>query len=136
MPHLLTHVSQGNSNLARLNVVHAPRSGSENLRAQMGLFTVVADPSGLEGQPTDRRSLNQVVFDMANDENPRYPRVIEAYKQKLGNNPPFILFRLAIAEAPSLLATLHRMGYEAARLYPGFAGIAMSVKNLGRLSKL
>jgi len=134
MPHLLTHVSQGNSDLSRLNVVHAPRWGNENLRAQKGLFTVLADPTGMEGVPTDRRALNDVVFDMANDENPRYPKVVEAFKQRLGNRQPFVMFRLPISEAPSVLTTLHRMGYEAARLYPGFAGIAASVRNLGRLS--
>jgi hypothetical protein len=97
-PQLLTHLSHGNSDLARLNVVHAPRWGNENLRAQKGLFTVLADPPGMAGHETDRRPLNQVVFDMVNDQNPRYPGVIEAYKQRLATQQPFVLFRLPLGE--------------------------------------
>ena len=116
-------------------MVHAPRAQNPNLAAQKGVFTL--QKQFWKGKsPTDRRPLNQIVHDeldhIASCDSPQ----AEAYRSRSAKQfAPFRKWILPIQESPRLLYLLHRRGYDAGRLFPGFGGAAIAVGNLGRLSR-
>lgn len=123
-----------------IKIVHAPRGGSPNLAAQKGLFTFVGDPH-IFPKPTDinHQPLNEIVGDIIYS-NGRDNELIMGYQfiedlnNKLNGKKLFNLYLLPIEEAPSLLSILNLLGYDAARVFPGFGGVAKAVNNLARLS--
>ena len=125
-----------------IKIVHAPRGGSPNLSAQKGLFTIVGDPhtnpSPIE---IEHRPLNEiidaVIVSNSLDSNLIMGHEhIETLLSRLAGKKLFTLYSLPIEEAPSLLIILNRFGYDAARVFPGFGGVATAVNNLGRLAYL
>jgi hypothetical protein len=123
-----------------LKVVHAPRGGSPNLTAQKGLFTIIAEPN-IYPRPNaiDHRPLNEIVGDDIDSHDPNNPNIwgyqqIDTLISKLDGKKLFALYLLPIEQAPSLLSILDRYGYDAARVFPGFGGVATAVNNLGRLT--
>ena len=123
-----------------IKIVHAPRGGSPNLAAQKGLFTIVGDPH-TNPSPTDieHRPFNEIVDavivsnDLDNELIMGYQH-IKTLLSKLDGKKLFTLYLLPIEQAPSLLSILNRFGYDAARVFPGFGGVATAVNNLGRLT--
>ena len=118
-----------------LFMVHAPRAQNPNLAAQKGVFTL--QQQIWEGKSTvDRRPLNQIVHDeLDHIQSVDSPQAV-AFRSRIVNHfAPFRKWVLPIEESPRLLYLLHRKGYDAGRLFPGFGGAAIAVDNLGRLSR-
>ena len=91
-----------------VQVVHAPYSGNPNLAAQKGAFTFVYHIH-------DATPLNVISTNV-----------------RQGRND-FHKVTLPLTEAPILLVYLRTIGYDAARLFPGYSGVAESVKELASL---
>ena len=94
---------------SNVHVVHAPYGGNPNLAAQKGAFTFVSD---------------------VNDETP-----LNEYSTRGSGRRDFHLFTLPLSEAPCLLLELRVRGYDAGRIFPGFAGVAESVMELSSLPR-
>jgi len=92
-----------------VHVVHAPYGGNPNLAAQKGAFTFV---------------------DGIYDDTP-----LNNFSTGGSGRRDFHLFTLPLFEAPRLLLELRVRGYDAGRIFPGFAGVAESVMELSSLPR-
>ena len=93
-----------------LSIVTVPTAGIPNLRAQQGVFTLLASVQDDLDDVVDARSLDAVV-----EEN--------------GGNPGVLTkVTLPYGEAPRLLRLLGRDGVSGATMYPGYAGAAKFVR--------
>jgi hypothetical protein len=131
---LLSDIGFGRKAYQQLDVVHAPRGGNPNLAAQKGLFTIFAESPDLTSTNIDHRPLNEIVAHEFENPDTGREAIIKLLKAKLGSTKLFQLYELPIEQAPSLLSILHRKSYDAARIFPGFGGVASAVENLGRLT--
>ena len=103
------------TNTDRVVEVHVPRGKNSNLAAQKGVFTLCK----VNNIESERMPLNDIYWREIRDPNLEYK--------------PFKLFTLKIEEAPVLLLLLHRLGYNAAKVFPGLDGVKQSIEWLGRL---
>ena len=92
-----------------------PRGKNPNLAAQKGVFTLCK----VNNIESERMPLNDIYWREIRERNLEYK--------------PFKLFTLKIEEAPVLLLLLHRLGYNAAKVFPGLDGVKQSIEWLGRL---
>jgi hypothetical protein len=92
-----------------VHVVHAPYGGNPNLAAQKGAFTFVADVH--DATPLNESSANG------------------------SGRRDFHLLTLPLSKAPCLLLELRVRGYDAGRIFPGFAGISESIIELSSLPR-
>ena len=134
-PNWLTTIAFNSSNSPRLNVVHSPRGANPNLSAQKGVFTLFSESSDGGDVAIDHRPLNEIVESEFLNPDPKLQPLMPMLQQKLGDQKLFVLYLLPIEQAPHLLSILHRSGYDAGRVYPGFGGIATAVDNLRRLAQ-
>ncbi len=95
---------------SNVRVVHAPYSGNPNLAAQKGAFTFVRPPK-------DEAPLNVVGTDATR------------------GRRDFHKVELPLGEAPKLLLEMRLLGYDAGRLFPGYAGAALAVEELATLAQ-
>jgi hypothetical protein len=109
----------------KLEIINPPYGGNENLRSQKGLLTywrgdqlINHDESIDFDTTTDRRPLDELLY--------------ESLSEKSGYiREPFIVFYKFLIpnkEASNIFMALEKMSYNAARLFPGFDGIAKSMK--------
>ena len=109
-----------------IRLVQPPTSQNPNLNLQQGVFTVVLDRrvQGTEepNPEIDRRALNEVVQD-AIDTRKRnsLDDIVDLFEK-------FQVSHLAIKHAPDLMQLLRQLGYSANRLFDGFNGAALAVK--------
>jgi hypothetical protein len=97
-------------------LIRLPYTGNRNLRAQRGVFTVsIKDHVRLDDE-VDRNGCETKLVDKDDS-------------FETGSFPRCELFRLTLSykEAPALLKALARIGYTAARIYPGLDGVAASI---------
>lgn len=92
-----------------VQVVHAPYAGNPNLAAQKGAFTFLSS---------------------INDSTP-----LNAFEPGPYGRDDFHLFTLPGEQSPCLLLELRVRGYDAGRIYPGYSGIADSVKELASMAQ-
>lgn len=95
-------------------VVHAPLSEVPNLFAQDGAFTLYRPSQQFADSPIDRRSFEDVL--------------IESLTLPSQEHEAFLLkFTLPLDQSGRLLWLLHRESISAARLFPGYDGVAKAV---------
>lgn len=121
------------------NIIYPPRHHNPNLAAQKGLFTLCRQTAdGQDGaQQVDRRPINEIVADeIRNADLTDKAGLLQMFASDGVDDekPFFCLIRLPISESPRLLLMLQTRGYDAGRLFPGYAGIAMAVKNDARIT--
>jgi hypothetical protein len=100
-----------------IRTVTVPRAGNANLHAQDGLFTYIRREKSDLRSPVDRRSLEQMVTDLPSD------------LPMLESSPVMYHFTLPRREAGEVLWLVAKEGITAARLFPGFDGIAAAQKD-------
>jgi hypothetical protein len=100
----------------RLRVVTAPRASNANLHAQAGVFTLCWNTS------------NTVPL---TDAVTRLLRELEKILTEHNWETPFACFELPWREAPKLLRLLSHEQIDAARLFPGHAGVVRAIKERG-----
>jgi hypothetical protein len=96
--------------LPLLSIVTVPTAGIPNLRAQQGVFTLLASAQNDPDDVVDARSLDAVV-----EENGGSPGVLTKVT-------------LPYSEAPRLLRLFWRDGVSGGTMYPGYAGAAEFVR--------
>jgi FRG domain len=101
-----------------LNIVNVPTAGIPNLRAQMGLFTLLGPMRGTQSLPMDnphREDVNKPVQVLGLE------KVLEARDVS-----SLVLTKVTLPyyEAPSLLRLLARENVSGATMYPGYGGAA------------
>ncbi|MEX0702036.1 MAG: FRG domain-containing protein [Planctomycetales bacterium] len=100
--------------LQQLRMITAPAAMNQNLRAQAGLFTLWHWPILSRVEPVDRRSLDEIL-----------DHELTSNERAALSEPLFCRYTLPISEASHVLFFLERYsGITAARLFPGFAGVA------------
>lgn len=111
-------------------IVHAPYSGNPNLRAQQGVFTLGAqnDPyhSPPDLMPLD--SAFRLVVDALNTDEQR--QLLTSVRSAPWN--VFSRYLLPLDQVGKLAVLLASRQYDAARLFPGFDGAAMAVRERAR----
>lgn len=101
----------------RIVLVHAPWSSNPNLRAQKGLFTL-HEQTLIQDDPPDFEPLEKVI-----------QRVFTDDITKL-NSPMLYCLRLSIKESDLLLSLLSNEGINAASIFPGYFGVAQSIREM------
>lgn len=104
----------------RVHIVDVPYAGNPNLAAQLGRFTLVSvdrDHPHLNCESTIDRVVHWIRTTLADEQ--------------LGANllgdpsvPSFVKISLPATESAELMSALHKRGFDASRLFPGFAGCA------------
>ncbi|WP_145047845.1 FRG domain-containing protein [Paenibacillus xylanexedens] len=110
----------------KLEIINPPYGGNDNLRSQKGILTYWRgenlenlERGGHHIIKIDRRPLDELLHESLSEN--------EAYLDS-----PFILFHKILIpnkEATNLFLALDKMNYNAARLFPGFDGIVLSMKD-------
>lgn len=93
-----------------LHIVTAPTAGNPNLAAQQGLFTLYRPEEVSEA--VDRRPLTQILHD--------------DFRGHL--TPLLLVFQLVAAEAQQALWWLAKEGITAAKIWPGYGGVARAME--------
>ena len=101
----------------RIVLVRAPWSSNPNLRAQKGLFTL-HEQTLMQDAPPDFEPLEKVI-----------QRIFTDDISKL-NSPMLYRLRLDIKESDHLLSLLHNEGIDAASIFPGYAGVTQSIREM------
>jgi hypothetical protein len=124
----------------RPNIIYPPRCDNPNLAAQKGVFTLCRQIADRQDgtQRIDRRPINEIVAEeiLAADEADKRALYEVFATDGVDEGPFFFLHKLPIAEAPRLLSMLQSRGYDAGRLFPGYGGAAMAVRNEARITML
>jgi hypothetical protein len=121
------------------SIVHPPRAGNPNLAAQKGLFTLCRQQADQRdgGQQIDRRPLNQIIFDTLTRADSSEKDTLHHFFCEVGAEEEFLFkYTLPLSEAPRLFAMLEARGFDAGRLFPGYGGAAMAVRNHSRIANL
>jgi hypothetical protein len=123
----------------RPNIVYPPRSDNPNLAAQKGVFTLCRQNADRQdgSQRVDRRPINEIVADeIQNADAADKTALYEIFASDgVGDETDcFLLYRLPISESPRLLLMLQSRGCDAGRLFPGYGGAAMAVRNEARVT--
>jgi hypothetical protein len=107
--------SQVRARRKTVEIVTAPPSDNDNLRAQQGVFTLVESGKLDLRKKVPRRSLEQDLDDFC---------------QVVGGGPfhPLVRFTLPISESKELMWMLAREGVTAATIYPGFGGVVKGLE--------
>lgn len=101
-----------------VRLVTTPAASNRNLAAQQGVFTVYR-PRGFDPEThVDRRPLDAILDETMKPLNPSDERELAV----------FIRFGLPHNEAAPLLWLLSKEGFDAAKLFPGFGGVAQAIK--------
>ncbi|OMF17064.1 hypothetical protein BK131_03575 [Paenibacillus amylolyticus] len=110
---------------SQLEIINPPYGGNDNLRSQKGILTYwrgdeLLNPDGSINFEIgiDRRPLDELLQESLS-ENERYLK--EPFKI-------FYKFLIPNKEARAIFIALEKMNYNAARLFPGFDGIAMLMR--------
>lgn len=103
----------------RLELVTVPRAANPNLHAQEGIFTYLDAQATLPLLECRRFAIEDVLSGLENPA-PQYAPLL--YK-----------FSLERTHAPEVLWYLDKMGYHAARLFPGFEGSAKAVFEFSKM---
>lgn len=100
-------------------LVTAPSCSNPNLHAQQGVFTMWKHKVAPEGKliPTDRRPIDELI-------------AAEIAPEAWSRSPLMYKITLPISKAGELFAGLLQHDYNAARLFPGHAGIVQSMEEL------
>jgi hypothetical protein len=104
----------------RINLVEAPQDSNPNLRAQQGLFTLVAYPHVPPGTPPthDLPTIEEVV------------RGLEDTRQHHMLSGPWLRkLTLPYSQAPALLRALDQHNINYATIYPGYDSVTQAIKD-------
>jgi|GEM_PF-4632205 len=117
-----------------LAVVDVPSSENPNLRNQRGRFTLQLDSGSLTGpfQCTEfPESLKQCIEAISQSG----ASTIAGAAARNGLGPSDVLHKLTLPweEAPVLMWRLHRLGYSAARIYPGLKGCEQTIGEMEQI---
>lgn len=112
----------------RIHIVDAPYSGNPNLAAQSGRFTLLSvdkDHPDLNSAAPLEEAIRYIRNSFKND---------QSAKVFMGDetNPVLVKVSLATSRGAHLLQSLHNLGFDASRLFPGFHGCAEAIHE-GRL---
>lgn len=106
-----------------LQIIRPAYHGNPNLSAQEGVFTLwqVEKPIVNEGVPyfsTERT-----------DRSPLDKQLIEGLEKLQSEKRPYLLhITIPQSSAPDIFGHLERIGHNAAKLFPGYGGVALSIK--------
>ncbi len=117
-------VAEIEDNVPRFDLVHVPYAGNPNLSAQAGVFTL--DRKGRVRESLHRtlpRALRSAMRRREDDDTPGAP--VPAH---LVREPIFYKLTLPVSQAPRLLGLLALEGVNAASVFPGYAGVARSLR--------
>ncbi len=100
-----------------------PYDQNPNLQAQRGVFTLWRNYDDL--RLCDRRALPELIHEWC-----------QLHKIDVAGSLKFVRVELPQREAPRLLDLLVRSGCDASRVFPGYTGAALAVKERARLDLL
>lgn len=109
--------------LLKVEVGSPPKFQNRNLMAQSGLFTWLTGGSALEKE-TASMPLNDLPIELSGNE-------IDGPEDRPGT---FAVFRLSWTHAEELITRLFNLGVSRAKLEPGFAGVAATLRELSHVS--
>jgi FRG domain len=119
-------------------VVDAPNFGNDNLTAQKGRFTLVVRSGMWADISTERLALDEnmhILCKTINDS--EFANLLfHGNKDPAESSKYFLKLTLPRAQATNLLMDLHKRGYHAARIYPGFKGCELAIAELEIIRKL
>jgi len=98
-------------------VVTAPRASNPNLHAQGGVFTAEHLVGTELHRPNSVRAVDEIVR--------------QQWKIRKERKPVMVHFTLPVTESGKVLRLLHREGISAATVYPGYKGVADSLRERG-----
>lgn len=118
-----------------LETVTAPSAGNPNLNAQSGVFLIRRSRRLILNEAVNRRPIDQLIREGemgqdASDDGTTGTRPSPSSDSgKESDRVPLYHFTLPLSEAPTLLRLLAHEGFNAARLFPGFAGAAKALED-------
>ena len=123
------------------NLVYPPRAENPNLAAQEGVFTLCRQEAKRSdgAQQVDRRPINKIVADEIRGADEATKNVLcqMFVPDDLDDETRFFFaYTVPISESPCLLSMLQSRGYDAGRLFPGYGGAAIAVRNDARVNRL
>lgn len=104
----------------KVALITPPTSGNPNLRAQKGVFTLHIPDSARPEDPVDTRPIDQVITSIE-------PIGIVKFMTDMAGQRMYLL-TLPTSEAGRLFTLLGRTGISASTMFPGFGGVAESIR--------
>lgn len=115
-----------------IDIVEAPYAGNPNLAAQRGLFTLVHD--GIYKDEKSSRLIDRCTIDKVFNIAHRISINTERGKAFFGNvnnsANAIIKTTLRYSEIPKLMEHLHYSGWHGSRLFPGYQGCEIAIREL------
>ena len=111
-------------------VIFPLRHGNPHLAAQKGVFTMTRQWIRTGSENIDRRPLNEFVakaWSKMEDSSNSELSILRMLKK--WDEQCFVKATLPLHEAPNLLECLQRRGYDAARMFTGYAGPAIATRD-------
>jgi hypothetical protein len=100
-----------------LQIITAPNTGNNNLKAQRGLFTLYRPEKILWDAPVDRRPFDEVAQEIAHA------------------GATFLKFTLPVTEAPRLIYLLALEGVTGASMFPNYDGVVKTMLEARRYQR-
>lgn len=111
-------------NFSPLKVVIPSYCDNPNLNAQKGILTFwETEIPPLEAKPTDKRPLDELVIEYSKT----HPH---------GAKINMVKYEMPITECTMIYKYLRKLGYTAARLFPGYAGVSKQIEEDRKFEKL
>lgn len=107
----------------RVALITPPTSGNPNLRAQKGVFTLYIPESAKPDAQVDTRPFDEVIESIE-------PIGFVKYMAEMAGNRMYLL-TLPTTEANRMLILLRRSGISASTMFPGYGGVAESIRESG-----
>lgn len=114
------HKYAGQDNKCRMRIVDAPYAQNPNLAAQKGHFTClhVDDDNATLSAATPLNEVFDYVYNKPGS---------QVRRAELGIRPDLTCITLPVSETPKLAKLLFEFDYDAARIFPGLHGVALSL---------